>query len=77
MSMLSCLFGAYEESITLESVALSTAMTLPALLLQHLFAHSKTTFSDSKCYGMLTSSYKPEQSKNSLLTPLTAVFTGK
>ena len=41
-SKLSCLFGAYEESITLESVALNTAMTLLALLLQCLFAHSKT-----------------------------------
>ena len=59
MSMLSCLFGAYEESIALVSVALSTAMTLPALLLQHLFAHSKMTFSDLKiacfCGEMATS----------------------
>ena len=42
MSKLSCLFEAYEESITLESVAHNTAMTLLALLLQRLFAHSKT-----------------------------------
>ena len=42
VSILSCLFGAYEESITLESVAHNTAMTLPALLLQRLFAHSNT-----------------------------------
>ena len=32
----------------LESVVLSTAMTLPVFLLQHLFAHSKTSFSDLK-----------------------------
>ena len=42
MSKLSCLFEAYEESITLEFVAHNTAMTLLALLLQRLFAHSKT-----------------------------------
>ena len=42
VSKLSCFFGAYEEFITLDSVALNTAMTVPALLLQRLFAHSKT-----------------------------------
>ena len=42
VSKLSCFFGAYEEFITLEFVALNTAMALPALLLQRLFANSKT-----------------------------------